>query len=88
MTVWTVIENMLYKPQALHEYTDKAGQVLHWRIRLKHPDTMDKWIRPMMLDGAGFALKEPPFPNGKPLYRMHELAARPMEPVLIVEGET
>lgn len=77
-----------YNPQALHEYTDTEGNPLHWRIRLKHPDTGDKWIRPMMRDGAGFALKQPDYPNGTPLYRLHELAIRQHEAVLIVEGET
>ena len=34
-----------FKPQALHEYTDADGTPLHWRIRLKNPDTGNKWIR-------------------------------------------
>jgi len=77
-----------HKPQSLHEYTDPDGNPTHWRIRLKHPDTGDKWIRPLMRDGAGFTLKQPNYPNGTPLYRLHELAARQAETVLIVEGET
>ena len=51
-----------FNPQALHEYTDPDGKPLHWRIRLKNPDTGDKWIRPMRLNGSGFALT----PAGKP----------------------
>ncbi len=77
-----------YKVQALHTYTDTNGNPTHWRIRLKHPDTGDKWIRPMRRTDAGFDLKQPDYQNGTPLYRLHELAARPGEPVMIVEGET
>ncbi len=76
-----------YQPKDLHEYTDNEGNPTHWRIRLKHPDTGDKWIRPMRREGAGFVLKESSFPNSRPLYRLHELASRPHEPVIVVEGE-
>lgn len=76
-----------FKPQALHEYTDAGGTPLHWRIRLKNPDTGDKWIRPMKLNGEGYALGEPDYPEGKPLYRLHELAARPDDSVIVCEGE-
>ncbi len=76
-----------FKPQALHEYTDREGKPLYWRIRLKHPETGEKWIRPMKPNGQGFALGEPEFPEGKPLYRLHELAARPAEVVIVAEGE-
>jgi hypothetical protein len=77
-----------FKPQALHGYTDTDGNPTHWRIRLKRSETGEKWMRPLMREGAGFALKQPDYPNGVPLYRLHELAARPGEPVHIVEGET
>ena len=76
-----------YEPQALHAYTDRDGKPLYWRIRAKNRATGDKWIRPMRLNGAGYELKEPEFPGGKPLYRLHEIAARPAEPVFVVEGE-
>lgn len=76
-----------YQHEALHEYTDKDGKALYWRIRLKHPETNDKWIRPMQLTQKGYTLKEPPYPEGKPLYRLHELVSRPQEPVIICEGE-
>lgn len=76
-----------FKPQALHEYTDTDGEALHWRIRLKRPGSGDKWIRPMKLSGRGFELGEPEYANGKPLYRLHDLAARPAEPVIVCEGE-
>ncbi|MDQ3581172.1 MAG: DUF3987 domain-containing protein [Pseudomonadota bacterium] len=35
----------------------------------------------------GFELGEPEYPDGKPLYCLHELAARPEETVWLVEGE-
>lgn len=76
-----------YRPEALHVYTDAQGSTLYWRIRCKHPDRQEKWIRPMMHNGAGYVLKEPSFPGGKPLYRLHELAARNDEPVVLTEGE-
>ena len=76
-----------YKPQALHCYTDGNGSPLYWRIRAKHPDTGDKWIRPMKLNGKGYELGEPEYANGKPLYRLHELVARPDDPVFVCEGE-
>jgi len=77
-----------YRPDALHEYTDPDNNPLHWRIRLKHPDTGAKWVRPMMRTGAGFSLKQPDYPNGTPLFRLHELANQPDAPIWIVEGET
>lgn len=76
-----------YLPQALHEYTTADGEPLYWRIRLKHPESGDKWIRPMQRSGDSYALGEPDFPAGKPLYRLHELAARPGDPVTVCEGE-
>ena len=76
-----------YQPQALHEYTAADGAPLYWRIRLKHPDSGDKWIRPMKRSGDGYALSEPDYPEGKPLYRLHDLAARPDDPVIVCEGE-
>lgn len=76
-----------YQPQALHEYTDAAGRPLHWRIRLKNPDTGEKWIRPMKLNGEGYALGELEYPDGKPLYHLRDLAERPDDPVIVCEGE-
>lgn len=78
-----------FRPVALHEYCAVDGEPLFWRIRLKHPDTGDKWIRPMRRDGLGFAIGEPePPPQGKLLYRLPELqAADPGAPVYVVEGE-
>lgn len=36
-----------FELQTLHEYTNKEGELLHWRIRLKNLITNEKWIRPM-----------------------------------------
>lgn len=77
-----------FTPQPLHEYTAEGGNPLFWRIRLKHPKTGNKWIRPMHLKDGQFVIGEPAFPNGKPLYRLHELAGNPESPVFIVEGES
>lgn len=76
-----------FKPVALHTYTDAKGNALYWRIRAKHPDTGDKWIRPMYRNGKGFELTEPKFDGGKPLYALHRIASNPDAIVWIVEGE-
>jgi len=73
--------------EALHEFTDSHGKALHWRIRLKHPGTGDKWIRPMQRFGDGFKPGEPKYPDGKPLYRLHGLAGQPDAVVVVTEGE-
>jgi hypothetical protein len=77
-----------HKPEALHEYTDAEGKTIYWRIRAKNPETGEKWIRPMHLNGNGFELGEPLFANGKkPLYALHRIASVPNAAVWIVEGE-
>jgi len=76
-----------FKPVALHVYTDTKGEPLYWRIRAKHPDTGEKWIRPMKLNGSGYELGEPKYPSGKPLYALHHIAGNPYAGVWIVEGE-
>ena len=77
-----------FKFEALHTYTDREANPLYWRIRAKHPVTGQKWIRPMHLTGNGYELREPERPaSGKPLYRLHELASRPDEVVILTEGE-
>lgn len=76
-----------FKLEAIHAYTGTDGAILYWRIRLKHPSSGRKWIRPMHLNGAGYELKELEFPGGKPLYRLHDLATRPGERVVLAEGE-
>jgi len=75
-----------FTPEALHTYTDETGKPLYWRIRARLANG-DKWIRPMRMNGHGYELGEPDFPEGKPLYRLHELATKPGAPVWCVEGE-
>lgn len=76
-----------FKPAGLHTYTDANGEPLYWRIRAKHPDTGEKWIRPMKMNGQGFDLGEPRFPSGKPLYALDRIASNPDALVWIFEGE-
>lgn len=78
--------NRGYEAEALHTYTDCEGNPLHWRIRLKHKE-LDKVIRPMALIDGKYELKEPPYPNGKPLYNLHKLATDTDKTVFVVEGE-
>jgi putative DNA primase/helicase len=54
---------------------------------MKHPQTGEKWIRPMSCENGVYALKEPALKEAKPLYRLHELAQRREESVYLVEGE-
>lgn len=76
-----------FKPVALHAYTDPDGNPLFWRIRVTHPETGEKWIRPMKMNGQGYELAEPKFTGGKPLYGLHHIASNPDAAVWIVEGE-
>lgn len=76
-----------FQPQPIHTYTNESGSPLFWRIRLKHPATGEKWIRPMHLEDGEFVMGEPSFDGGKPLYRLHEIAGNPDTPVVVVEGE-
>jgi len=76
-----------FKPEALHTYTDANGEALYWRIRCKHPETKEKWIRPLHQNGNGFELGEPKFSNGKPLYALHRITSNPKAIVWIIEGE-
>jgi putative DNA primase/helicase len=77
-----------YKADAIHQYTDIEGNILYVRLRMVNANG-DKWIRPLSRDNAGnwTQLKEPPFPDGKPLYNLHLLTNEPDKTVFIVEGE-
>ncbi len=79
-----------YQPVGLHCYTSAANLPLYWRIRLKNPETGEKWIRPMKFENGKYCIGEPTFPGGKPLYNLAMLAdpakAGP-EVVWVVEGE-
>ncbi len=77
-----------YTPIALHEYQDQNCKPLYWRIRLKHPKTQEKWIRPMYRNAQGeFILKEPDFVEGKPLYLLPDIVKNPESIIWITEGE-
>ena len=78
-----------YELTGLHPYTDANGGTNFYRIRVKHPQTGRKEIRPMMQDASGaFVLGEPPAPpTGKPLYRLHKLALESGAVVIVTEGE-
>lgn len=76
-----------FKALALHEFTDQNGCALYWRIRLKHPMTGQKWIRPMCRIGREFKLGEPKFADGKPLYALHRVAQNHDAAIWVVEGE-
>lgn len=76
-----------FKPEGLFTWNDNQGKALFWRIRLKHPNTGKKWIRPMHLNGNGYVLGEPQPEGKKPIYRVDEIIAKKGEVVWIVEGE-
>ena len=76
-----------YKPEGLYKYADREGKNPFWRMRAKHPETGDKWIRPMHFNGSGFELGEPKFPNGKPLYALDRIVSNADAAVWVVEGE-
>lgn len=77
-----------FKPVGLHEYRNADGTPAYWRIRCKHPDTGDKWIRPMRWNGGEYVIGEPEHPaTGKLLYRLPDVLADTAAPVWIVEGE-
>ena len=76
-----------FAPEGLFEYTDATGNALYWRLRLKNPQTREKFIRPMYINGAGFELGEPKFEGKKPLYNLLGLAKNPAATVWICEGE-
>jgi putative DNA primase/helicase len=76
-----------YHFSGLHEFTDQEGNPAFWRIRLDHPEKR-KWIRPLSFNGNEWVLKEPCFPNGKPLFNLMAIEMEPDSSVWIVEGET
>lgn len=87
-------KNEGFKPVAMHVYTDAQGLPVYWKVRLKHPESGDKWIRSFSQSGSGFQFKEPNFKNvypagngKKPLYRLHELGSQSDHDIFVVEGE-
>ena len=63
---------------AIHYYTAPDGSITFARLRLKHPDTGEKWMRPMRRDDAGIwcELKAPELKGGTPLYNLHQKRVR------------
>lgn len=77
-----------YQREKVHEYADKDGNTLFYRVRLKHPVTKEKWIRPVYFSENEWVWKEPKFPEGlKPLYNLQAIAANPEAKIWICEGE-
>lgn len=76
-----------YLPEALHVYSDARGNPLYQVIRARHPQTGEKWVRPMHHDGTHYMLGKPTFANGTPLYGLDLLATRKDETVVVCEGE-
>lgn len=78
-----------YQPERIHVYDDAQGNMLYFRIRLKHPKTGDKWIRPFHLDTTKqeYIMKEPHFKDGKPLYHLSAIAKSSTEDIWLFEGE-
>ena len=70
-----------------YTYHDLEANPIFWRVRLQHPQTGDKAIRPMNKVNDAYVLKEPIFAEGKPLYNLHLLRKEPDKTVFIVEGE-
>jgi len=75
-----------YKQAGFYPITSVNGEALYYRVRLDHPNG-SKEIRPISFIDSNWVMKEPKFPNGKPLYNLHEIATHPDEKVWIVEGE-
>jgi putative DNA primase/helicase len=72
----------------LHPYQDEKGNLLYFKMRLKHPDGR-KWIRPFHfnLEIQMYEIGEPNFQSNKPLYYLPDLLERPEEIIWLVEGE-
>lgn len=79
----------------LHIYTDKDGNFIYAKPRLKSLATGEKYIRSISQDEAGkWQMKDPDFecvyPEGggkKPLYLRHNLASNTSSKLYILEGE-
>lgn len=76
-----------FEPNGFYTYHDLEANPIYWRVRLLHPQTGDKAIRPMRKVNDTYKLKEPVFTDGKPIYNLHLLAKEPDKTVFIVEGE-
>lgn len=74
--------------QAIHAYCDAENKPVYWRVRLKHPTTHEKWIRPLHCNEQGiYNLGNPNFITKKPLYNLSEIIKHAHETIWITEGE-
>ena len=71
------------EPAATWTYRDAQGRPLFYVCRFDTPD--GKQILPRSYNGNAWRWKGVPTP--RPLYNLHDLAARPDAPVLVTEGE-
>lgn len=79
-----------YEPTGLYEYHDPETGVVFWRCRMDHPkmESNPKWIKPLSFINGKWELKEPDFPDGKPLYlRKIEKNSASSNTVYLFEGE-
>ncbi len=79
-----------YESAGLHRWRNADGTVRFFRMRLKHPESGNKWLRPFHLNAEGtYVMGEPKAPEtGKLLYNLPALiAADADKPVYIFEGE-
>lgn len=74
----------LGQPTLRHEYHDAAGRLIFYHCRFDPPGR-DKEFRPLAFKEGAWRWQDPE--GLLPLYGLAELAARPGDPVLIVEGE-
>ncbi|WP_177198136.1 AAA family ATPase [Nitrosomonas communis] len=86
-----VCQNLLnegYKVEAIHRYTDKDGNIIFLKIRLKNPDTKEKRIRPLYHNNSLWIWGEPKFFNDlKPIYNLSIVSSNPKAKIWICEGE-
>lgn len=73
--------------EAIHEYTDESGNNVFYRVRLKHPDSLEKWIRPLHYKDNKWIFQEPMISGLKPLYKLQNIVEKPDARVWICEGE-
>lgn len=77
-----------YSVHLLHPYEDADGNLVFYRIRLRHPDGR-KQIRPMTQINGRFELCGPlKAARGGLIYRLPDILSSPEAVVWIVEGET
>jgi hypothetical protein len=76
-----------FELQALHEYKSE-GKSVFWQIRLKHPKTSEKIIRPIYWDSGKYQIGKPTIQGKHPLYKLPLLiSSKPSDIVYITEGE-